>query len=137
MKLSRAQKKRAIEQMHDLMLRLPLPQDIDCIEQCWTAAEDAVDSYISAAEARTSNLPPRERLGEACFHLISLVGLIRDDDNIQLVSELLTPEFGVELYGLLPRVKRLRDQAVAKLSDLAEKQTKPEAAESATDFDLF
>lgn len=58
MKLSKAQKQRAIEQMHDLMLRLRLSQEADWIEQCWTAAEDAVDSYIAAAEARTSDLPP-------------------------------------------------------------------------------
>ncbi|HGM8500225.1 TPA: hypothetical protein ACKQEC_004859 [Pseudomonas aeruginosa] len=137
MKLSQVQKKRAIEQMHELMLRMPLPQDVGRVEQCWTAAEYVVDSYIAAAEARASDLPPREQLGEACFHLISLVGLIRNDDNTQLVSELLTPEFGVEMYGLLPRVMRLRDQAVEKLTELAEKQTKAEAAESATNFDLF
>lgn len=134
MKLSKAQKERAIGQMHGLMLRLPPPQDVDRIEQCWNAAEDAIDSYIAAVEARTSDIPPLEQLGEACFNLIFLVDLIQDDDNIQLISELMTPEFGVELYGLLPRVKRLRDQAVEKLSELAEKQTK---AESATDFDLF
>lgn len=137
MKLSQVQKTRAIEQMHELMLRMPLHQDVDRVEQCWTAAEYVVDSYIAAAEARASDLPPREQLGEACFQLISLVGLIRNDDNIQLVSELLTPELGVEMYGVLPRVMRLRDQAVEKLTELAEKQTKAEAAEPATNFDLF
>ena len=134
MKLSKAQKMRAIEQMHGIVLRLPPPQDIDRMAQCWTAAKDAVDSYMASLEASTSDIPPVEQLGEACFKLIFLVDLVRDDDNIQLVSELLTPEFGIELYGLLPRIKRLRDQAVEKLSELAEKQTNPEAG---TDFDLF
>lgn len=63
MKLSKVQKQRAIEQMHDLMLRLPLAEEADRIEQCWTAAEDTVDSYITAAEARASDLPPSEQLG--------------------------------------------------------------------------
>lgn len=137
MKLSKAQKQRAIEQMHDLMLRLPLAEEADRIEQCWTAAEDTVDSYITAAEARASDLPPSEQLGEACFNLISLVDLIRDDDNIQLVSELLTPEFGVELFGILPRVKRLRDAAMAKLAELAEQQSRTKDESPSTDFDLF
>ena len=137
MKLSKAQKQRAIERMHDLMLRLPLAEEADRIEQCWTAAEDTVNSYITAAEARASDLPPSEQLGEACFNLISLVDLIRDDDNIQLVSELLTPEFGVELFGILPRVKRLRDAAMAKLGELAEQQSRTKNEIPSTDFDLF
>jgi len=137
MQLSKAQKQSAIEQMHDLMLRLPLAEEADRIEQCWTAAEDTVDSYITAAEARAYDLPHSEQLGKACFNLISLVGLIRADDNIQLVSELLTPEFGVDLFGILPRVKRLRDAAVAKLAELAGQQTMATDESPATDFDLF
>lgn len=133
--LSKAHKEHAIEQMHDLMQRFP--QDEEGMEKSWFAAEDVLDSYISAAEARTADLPGRQQLGEACFYLISSVGLIRNDDNIQLVYELLTPEFGVELFALLPRVKRLRDEAVEKLAELAEKETKGGATEPATDFDLF
>ncbi|WPP00444.1 hypothetical protein SFA35_03395 [Pseudomonas sp. HR96] len=75
--------------------------------------------------------------GEACFNLISLVDLIRDDDNIRLVSELLTPEFGVELFGMLPRVKRLRDAAMAKLEELAEQQSRTKDESPSTKFDLF
>ena len=137
MKLSKAQKQRAVEQMHDLMLRLPLPEEVDRIEQCWTAAEDTVDLYIAAAQARASDLPSSEQLGEACFNLICLVDLIRNDDNLQLVSELLTPEYGIELFSLLPRVKRLRDAAVAKLAEFAEQQTKADTERPAADFDLF
>ncbi|WP_213664151.1 hypothetical protein [Stutzerimonas stutzeri] len=135
MKLAKAQKERAIEHMHDLMQRLP--RDADGMEKCWFAAEEVLDSYLAAAEAKTADLPPRQQLGEACFFLVALVGLIRNDDNIQLVSELLTPEFGIQLYGLHPRVKRLRDEAVKKLAEMAEKETKAAAEEPATDFDLF
>lgn len=135
MKLSKAQMDRAIEQMHDMMLRQP--RDPDGMEKCWLAAEAALETYIAAAEAKTADLPARQQLGEACFFLISSVDLIRDDDNIQLVSELLTPEFGVGLYGLLPRIKRLLDEALKKLAELAEKEAKAEASEPATDVDLF
>ena len=135
MKLSKVQKERAIEQMHDLMLRQP--QDADGMNQCCLEAVAVLESYFAAAEARTADLPSRQLLGEACFCLISSVGLFRDDDNIQLVSELLTPEFGIELYGLLPRVNRLLDEAVEKGLELVEIEAKAKAAEPATDFDLF
>lgn len=135
MKLAKAQKEHAIEQMHNLMQCLP--QDADGMAKCWFAAENVLDSYLAAAEARTADLPPRQQLGKACFFLIASVGLIRNDDNIQLISELPTPEFGIELYGLHPRVKRLRDETVRKWAKMAEKETKAEAEEFATDFDLF
>lgn len=135
MKLSESQKEHAIEQMHDLLRRLP--QDDEGMRKSWFAAEKVLDSYITAAEAKTADIPPRQQLGEACFFLIAAVGLIRKDDNIQLISELLTPEYGVELYALLPRVKRLRDQAVERLSELAEKEIKEKAIVPAADFDLF
>lgn len=124
--LCKAQKEHAIEQMHDLMQRLP--QDEEGMGKSWFVAEGVLDSYIAAAEVRIADLPPRQQLGEACFTLICLAGLIRNDDNIQLVSELLTPEFGVELFGLLPKVKRLRDEAVEKLAELAEKEKKAGAS---------
>ncbi|SIQ98559.1 hypothetical protein [Aquipseudomonas alcaligenes] len=135
MKLTKTQKEHAIKQMHDLMHRLP--QDPDGMEKCWLAAEDVLDSYLAASEERTADLPPRQQLGEACFFLIASVGLICNDDNLQLVSELLTPEFGIELYRLHPRVKRLRDEAVKKLAEIAEKETKAEAEKPGTGFDLF
>lgn len=116
MRLTKAQRERAIQLMHDQLLRQP--QDADGIEKSWFAAEEVLDAYIAATEARTADLPPRHQLGEACFYLISSVGLIRDDDNIELIAELLTPEYGLELYGILSRVKRLRDDALVMLAEL-------------------
>lgn len=135
MKLSKSQKQRAIDQMHELMQRHPL--DADGMAECWLNAEGVLDSYVSAAEERTADLPPRQQLAEACFYLISAVDMIRDHDNIQLVSELLTPEFGIEWYGLLPRIKRLLNEALEKLAELAKMEAKAEDSRSTTDFDLF
>lgn len=135
MTLSKSQKQRAIEQMHELMQRHPL--DGDGMTEGWLNAESLLESYVSAVEEKTADIPPRQKLGEACFYLISAVGLVRDGDNIQLVSELLTPEFGVELYGLLPRVKRLFDDALKNLAALAKTDAKVDDARPHTDFDLF
>jgi len=135
MKLSKAQKQRAIEQMHELMQQHPL--DDDGIAERWLDAEGLLDSYVRAAEERTADLPPRLQLAEACFYLISAVDLIRDDDNIQLVSELLTPEYGIELYGLLPRIKRLLNEALQKLDALAVAEANVDDSRPTTDFDLF
>ncbi|WP_439125960.1 MAG: hypothetical protein ACNJA3_29060 (plasmid) [Pseudomonas rhizophila] len=136
MKLSKSQKQRAIEQMHELMQMHPLDDD-DGMAERWLDAEGVLDSYVRAAEERTADLPPRQQLGEACFFLISAVDLIRDDDNIQLVSELLTPEFGIELYGLLSRIKRLLNQVLDKLAALAVAEAKVDDSRPTTDFDLF
>lgn len=140
MKVTKAQKERAIGQLHDLMLKQP--QSVEGVEECWLGAEAVMESYVSAVEARSADLPARQQLGEACFYLISSVGLIRDDDNMQLIIELLTPELGIELYSLLPRVNRLWDEALAKLGELAEAEANDGAAEKVaepanTDFDLF
>lgn len=135
MKLSKSQKQRAIEQMQELMQYHPL--DADGTAERWLDAEGMLDTYVSAAEERTAALPPRQQLAEALFYLISAVDLIRDDDNIQLISELLTPEFGIELYGLLPRIKRLFIEAQEKLSALAEVERKVGNSRHFTDFDLF
>ncbi|AQX58276.1 MULTISPECIES: hypothetical protein [Pseudomonas syringae group] len=135
MKLSKSQKQRAIQQMHKLRQQYPL--DADGMAERWLDAEGVLDSYASAAEERTADLPSRQELAEACFYLISAVDLIGDDDNIQLVSELLTPEFGIELYGLLPRIKRLLVEALKKLAALAEAERKADYSRAITDFDLF
>nr|WP_172689823.1 hypothetical protein [Pseudomonas fluorescens]ASI38086.1 Hypothetical protein [Pseudomonas fluorescens]AWH58683.1 Hypothetical protein [Pseudomonas fluorescens] len=135
MKLSKSQKQHAIEQMHELMRMHPL--DDDGMAERWLDAEGVLDSYVRAAEERTADLPSRLQLAEACFYLISAVGLIRDDDNIQLVAELLTPEFGIELYGLLPRIKRLMNEALDKLAELAVAEAKVDDSSPTADFDLF
>lgn len=135
MTLSKSQKQRAIEQMHELMQHHPL--DPDGMTEGWLDAEGLLESYVRAVEQKTADLPLRQQLGEACFYLISAVGLVRDDDNIQLVSELLTPEFGIELYGLLPRVKRLLNDALERLAALAKTEAKVDDTRPHTDFGLF
>lgn len=115
----------------------PQPADDDAATEQWLNAEGVVDSYIEGVEARSADLPGRQELGEACLCLLSMVGLIRNDDNLKLVSELLMPEVGLELYALLPRVQKLMGEAIAELEALAKAERQVQAAQGQPYTDLF
>ena len=117
-KASKAQAEARTEaQMKALMQSLPT--DDDEATELWLEAEALVERYIGAVQERSANLPDRQELGVACFRLLAMVQLLGVGDNYKFAATLLTPEIGVEMYALLPRVQKLQNDAVAELHRLA------------------
>lgn len=113
----------AVAQLTELLANEPT--DDDSAAEMWMEAECVVDGYIEAVEGQSIDLPTARELGEACFRLLQLTGSIHKDENLYLVAELLAPKNGLLMYSLLPRVKKLKDEAVATL----DRQAKPQEAQ--------
>lgn len=102
-------------------------------------AEATVDAYIDAAESRSMDLlPSRQELGESCFWLLFQTKILRDDEHYRLIVELLSPQLGLSMFDLLPRVRKLREAALDALEAMVKKppMDRPIAPQACED-DLF
>lgn len=107
------------------------PRDADEASEKWQDAEAVLDAYIEAVELRTADLPDRQEIGEACFCLISMFGFSSDSNsNLTLVQELLSLEVGIDMYAIMPSVRKLRDDAITRLQALAEAEAQAEQFKS-------
>lgn len=112
--------------------------DEEAAKDLWLEAEKVVETYIGAAESRSTNMPGTKELGEACFWLLFMSGNLNDDAHYHLVVELLTPGRGHKFFALLPRVRALRDAVFSAM----EPQPKGPSADSTaahhpTEDDIF
>lgn len=101
----------------------------------WFDAEAVVDAYIDAAQARSASLPSRQALGESCYWLLFQSGTLRDDANCRLVVELLSPQLGLAMFDLLPRVQALRESVYKATASV--QSTDDSASQQASEEDLF
>ena len=115
------------------------PVDDETASELWLEAEAIVDTYIEAAESRSiEDLPSRQELGESCFWLLFQTKVLREDEHYRLIVELLSPQLGLSLFDLLPRVRKLREAALDALEAMVKKppMDRPIAPQACED-DLF
>ena len=115
------------------------PVDDEAASELWLDAEATVDAYIDAAESRSMDLlPSRQELGESCFWLLFQTKILRDDEHYRLIVELLSPQLGLSMFDLLPRVRKLREAALDALEAMVKKppMDRPIAPQACED-DLF
>jgi hypothetical protein len=104
----------------------------------WLDTEAVVDAYIHAVKSRSGNGPSKQELGEACFWLLFQSQSRQKDEHYRLVVELLSPQFGLEMVGLLPRVQKLRESACAALEALTKRQSMDDAtSREPSEDDIF
>ncbi|MGY6564209.1 MAG: hypothetical protein ACXIU5_05670 [Halomonadaceae bacterium] len=125
----------ALEIMKSLIERYPI--DETAAAERWVEAETVVDNYMAAVEEKSADLPNKSELGEACFWLLCLVDLLRRDENWELVSSLLVPGCGVEMYAILPRVRKLKTEALVGLETMVKAEKKPDVEKDHPFEDLF
>lgn len=122
----------------DQLLKRQHPTTDDEAAECWNDAETLIDSYLEAVERkRLDSLPSATELGEACFWLLYVVGGIKDGAHTSLVTELLSPHAGVQMFQIASRVATLKTQALAELEAKAKAQQIKTAAINPSEEDLF
>ena len=64
--------------------------------------------------------------------------VLREDEHYRLIVELLSPQLGLSLFDLLPRVRKLREAALDALEAMVKKPSmdRPTAPQACED-DLF
>jgi len=130
----RADEAEAFAHMKALAQNSPAANDEAAIE-LWFESEAVVNAYIEAAQARSASLPSRQALGESCFWLLFQSGTLRDDANCRLVVELLSPQLGLAMFDLLPRVRVLCESVYNVMASVP--STYGSATQHASEEDLF
>lgn len=90
--------------------------DEDAVEN-FIEAESTIDYLECCINNNETNIPRKVEIGAACFYLwMALSHELRTEEDLQLIENLLEPEKGVAIFSAFPRIKKIREDAIASLN---------------------
>lgn len=113
------------------------PENIRAATEKRLEAEKVIDEYIDAVQARKADLPNRQDLADACLYLLKIYETDHNDHMLKFVQELLMPEVGISMYGILPEVRQLKDEIMGQLEKLSTNKIRVESEKYQPSNDLF